>query len=164
MRLLLAASMWAVTVTAALAQREPHIVVPGKAGVPVYINGMDASWGIVEGDFGLDRPNQANPIVVWRPALIPVPDGAPEGYYPADGRRPGYGRLEIVPPPNRRLPPPAPTYYRYWSSQSAPLPATDYQSTPPMPPMIVEPNVNVGRQRGGGSDQGDRQGDDRRSR
>jgi len=160
MRLLLAASFWAVTVTAAFAQREPQIVVPGKPGVPVYINGIDASWGVVEGEFGLDRPNQVHPTVIWRPALIPGPDGAPEGYYPADGRRPGYGRLEIVPPANRRLPPPAPTYYRYWSSQSAPLPATDPASTPQMPPMIVEPNVNVGRQRGGGN----RQGDDRKPR
>jgi hypothetical protein len=160
MRLLLAASFWAVTVTAAFAQREPHIVVPGKAGVPVYINGMDASWGIVEGDFGLDRPNQVNPVVIWQPPLIPVPADEPEGYYPADGRTPGYGRLEIVQPANRRLPPPAPTYYRYWSSQSAPLPATDPQSQQQMPPMIVEPNVNVGRQRG----YGNRQGDDQRPR
>ena len=156
MRLLLAAAFLAVTVTAAFAQREPQIVVPGKAGVPVYINGIDASWGVVEGEFGLDRPNQVNPVVIWRPASIPVPYGAP-GYYPADGRRPGYGRLEILPPPNRRLPPPAPTYYRYWSSQSMPLPATDPESTP-QTPIIVEPNVNVGRQRGGHNRQHDDRG------
>ena len=40
----------------ALAQRAPEIVIPGKPGIPVYINGIDASWGVVEGDFGLDRP------------------------------------------------------------------------------------------------------------
>jgi len=154
MRFFLAASLWAVTVTAAYAQREPQIVVPGKPGVPVYINGIDASWGIVEGEFGLDRPNQVAPTVIWRPGLIAVPYGAP-GYYPANGRRPGYGRLEITPPANRRLPPPAPTFYRYWSSESAPLPATDPASQQPMPPIIVEPNVNFGRQRGGGNRPGD---------
>ncbi|MFZ3352869.1 MAG: hypothetical protein WA268_18615 [Xanthobacteraceae bacterium] len=149
MRLLFAAVLLAVSATAAFAQREPQIVVPGKPGVPVYINGIDASWGIVEGEFGLDRPNQVSPTVIWRPALIPAPYGVP-GYYPADGRRPGYGRLEITPPANRRLPPPAPSFYRYWSSESAPTPATDPQSIQSMP-MIVEPNVNVGRQRGGGN-------------
>jgi hypothetical protein len=149
MRLLFAAVLLFVTATAAFAQREPEIVVPGKAGVPVYINGIDASWGIVEGEFGLDRPNQIAPTVIWRPALIPQPYGVP-GYYPADDRRPGYGRLEIAPPANRRLPPPAPTFYRYWSSESAATPATDPQSIQPMP-MIVEPNVNLGRQYGGGN-------------
>ncbi len=154
MRLTFAAVLWAVTATAAFAQREPQIVVPGKPGVPVYINGIDASWGIVEGEFGLDRPNQVAPTVIWRPYLFAAPYGV-SGYYPSDGRRPGYGRLEITPPPNRRLPPPAPTFYRYWSSESAPLPATDYSSTPPTPPMIVEPNVNFGRPFGGRNRQGD---------
>jgi hypothetical protein len=154
MRLPFAALLLAVTAPAALAQREPQIVVPGKPGVPVYINGIDASWGIVEGEFGLDRPNQVAPTVIWRPYVIPSPYGVP-GYYPAEGRRPGYGRLEIAPPANRRLPPPAPTFYRYWSSESAPTSATDTQSTPPMPPMIVEPTVNFGRQREGGNYQGD---------
>ena len=116
MRLPLAALLLAVSATAAFAQREPQIIVPGKPGVPVYINGIESSWGIVEGEFGLDRPNQVAPTVIWRPYLNPVPYGVP-GYYPADGRRPGYGRLEITPPANRRLPPPAPTFYRYWSSE-----------------------------------------------
>ena len=85
--------------------------------------------------------------MIWRPYLNPVPYGVP-GYYPADGRRPGYGRLEITPPANRRLPPPAPTFYRYWSSELALTPATDPQSIQ-QTPMIVEPNVNFGPQRGG---------------
>lgn len=152
MRLFFTALLLTVTTTAAFAQREPQIVVPGKAGVPVYINGLDASWGIVEGEFGLDRPNQVAPVVIWRPYLIPEPYSV-RGYYPRDGRRPGYGRLEIVPPANRRLPPPAPTFYRYWSSESAPTPATDPNSVSQMP-MIVEPNVNFGRQRGSGNFQG----------
>ncbi len=54
----------AVTASPALAQRAPEIVIPGKPGVPVYINGIDASWGVVEGDFGLDRPGSVAPTVI----------------------------------------------------------------------------------------------------
>src|ERR1700744_5237598 len=132
MRFAYAILLMAVTASPAFAQRAPQIVIPGKPGVPVYINGIDASWGIVEGQFGLDWPNQGAPTVIWRPYINGVPYGPP-GYSPADDRRPGYGRLEIAPPANRRLPPPAPTFYRYWSSESAPTPATDPQSISPMP-------------------------------
>lgn len=110
----------------ALAQRAPEIVIPGKPGVPVYINGIDASWGVVEGDFGLDRPGMVTPTVVWRPLLVDAPSRAALGYHPATGKRPGYGRLEVVPPPDRPLPPPAPTYYRSWSSGSGAGPVTEY--------------------------------------
>jgi len=58
---------------ACLAQREPEIVIPGKAGVPVYINGIDASWGIVEGEFGLDRPGLVAPRVTYRPLIVLYP-------------------------------------------------------------------------------------------
>ena len=115
----------AVTASRALAQGVPEIVIPGKPGVPVYINGIDASWGIVEGQFGLDRPGAMTPTVIYRPVVVSVPARVPS-YYPENGTRPGYGRLEIVPPADRVLPPPAPTYYRNWSSGSAPGPATDY--------------------------------------
>ena len=125
MRCLCAAFALAITASCAFAQRAPVIVVPGRPGVPVYIHGIDASWGIVEGEFGLDRPNMATETVIWRPypptLVFPTP-----GYYPAEGRRPRVGRLEINPPPNRVLPPPAPTYFRAWSSGSAPYPATEY--------------------------------------
>lgn len=137
MRFLYAALLLAVTTSSALAQREPQIVVPGRPGVPVYINGIDASWGVVEGEFGLDRPNQVAPVVVWRPSLISAPYRVP-AYFPADGRRPRVGRLEIPPPPNRRLPPPAPTYFRTWTSESQPGPVTDY---PQYPPMYVAPQI-----------------------
>jgi hypothetical protein len=137
MRLVGTALLLAVTASPALAQREPEIVIPGKAGVPVYINGIDASFGIVEGEFGLDRHGLMAPTVVYRPLLISNPMQVP-GYYPKNGKRPGYGRLEIIPPPNRRLPPPAPTYYRSWSSSSgASEPVTI------MPPNYPMPNVDV---------------------
>ena len=31
------------------------------------INGIDASWGVVEGEFGLDRPGAVTPTVIYRP-------------------------------------------------------------------------------------------------
>jgi hypothetical protein len=133
MRFLWAGLLLVVTASTAVAQGGPEIVIPGKPGVPVYVNGIDASWGIVEGELGLDRPNESAPTVIWRPYLIPLPYRV-HAYYPADDRRPGYGRLEIVPPPNRRLPPPAPSYYRKWSSESAPGPVTEYPAYAPVAP------------------------------
>ena len=44
MRLVRAILLLAVTASPASAQRGPEIVIPGKPGVPVYINGIDASW------------------------------------------------------------------------------------------------------------------------
>jgi hypothetical protein len=134
MRLVHVVLLIAATASPALAQRAPEIVIPGKPGVPVYINGIDASWGVVEGDFGLDRPGMVTPTVIYRPMTVALPSRVPS-YHPETGRRPGYGRLEIVPPANRPLPPPAPTYYRSWSSGSAPGPVTEYP--PYAPPTIV---------------------------
>jgi hypothetical protein len=150
MRLVGTAVLLAVTASPALAQRSPEIVIPGKPGVPVYINGIDASYGIVEGEFGLDRPGLMAPTVVYRPLLITNPTDVP-GYYPKNGKRPGYGRLEIIPPPNRPLPPPAPTYYRSWSSSSG--------SSGPvtiMPPNYQMPNLDVYAGFGGGGGGGRR--------
>ena len=65
------------------------------------------------------------PTVIYRPVVVSIRQNVP-AYYPKNGKRPGYGRLEIVPPADRPLPPPAPTYYRSWSSGSAPGPVTDY--------------------------------------
>ncbi len=155
MRFVYVLSLLAATTSSALAQREPQFVIPGRPGVPVYINGIDASWGIVEGEFGLDRPNQVAPIVVWRPSLISAPDRVP-AYFPADGRRPRSGRLEIPPPPNRRLPPPAPSYFRSWTSESEPGPVTDY---PQYPPMYVAPQIGgYGQRREGAHPGGEHKG------
>jgi hypothetical protein len=137
------ALLLAVTASPAFAQREPQIVIPGRPDVPVIINGVDASWGMVEGEFGLDRPGVMAPIVIYRPLQVSVPYSGP-GYFPRDNRKPGYGRLEILPPPGAPKPPSAPTYYRSWSSQSAPGPVTDYAPYP-TPPIIYAPNINVDR-------------------
>ncbi len=128
----------------AFAQRIPSVVIPGRPDVPVIINGIDASWSVVEGDYGLDRPIGMVPTVIYRPfaVVVPEPDRGPArrrvygpAYFPSTGERPGYGRLEVVPPPNRPLPPPAESFYQSWSSQSAPGPVTTY---PPFaaPPII----------------------------
>ena len=101
----------------------PVIVIPGKAGVPVIINGYDASYTVVEGDWGLDRPGHVPATIVAGPLVSPQ-QRYYGSYFPAFGRRPGYGRREIEPPANRKLPPPAPTYERFWGAESAPLPAT----------------------------------------
>jgi hypothetical protein len=133
---------------AGAAEFSPVFVVPGKPGVPVVINGWDASYTVVEGDFGLDRPGQVNPVIVGDPLAAPLQPryGA---YYPRAGRRPGYGRLEVEPPPNRRLPPPAQSYHRSWQSGSQALPPT---VDPPAQPADL--SVNIG---GDGDANGDRQ-------
>src|SRR5215212_1934956 len=123
----------------------PAIVIPGKPGVPVIINGYDASYAVVEGDWGLDRPGHVPPTIVSGPLLVPMTEYY-SGYYPAYGRRPGYGRLEIVPPSNRRLPPRAERYYRSWTSQSDPLPV-DLEPVAGQAPVIVAPEINTRERR-----------------
>jgi len=60
MRLLHTALWFAVSISPALAQRAPVIVVPGRPDVPVLMYGVDVSWSVIEGEFGLDRPNEVN--------------------------------------------------------------------------------------------------------
>jgi hypothetical protein len=143
MRFVHAAMLLALSASPALAQREPEIVIPGRPDVPVIINGIDASWGVVAGEFGLDRPGMVAPTVIYRPLLVLVPVAVP-GYFPTTGRQPGYGRLEEVPAPDRALPSPAPSYFRSWSSRSAPGPATDYAPYP-SPPVVVTPKFGRDR-------------------
>jgi hypothetical protein len=143
MRLVHAALLVLVSASPVFAQTGPVIVIPGKPGVPVYINGIDASWGVVEGELGLARPGVVTPTVTYRPVVASYPVDA-QGYFPSTGKRPGYGRLEVEPPPNRPLPPEAPTYFRSWSSQSAPGPVTDYA---PYPPMAIGVSPQFGRRK-----------------
>ena len=74
-----------VRVAPGVAQRVPSIVIPGRPDVPVIINGMDASWSVVEGDYGLDRPIGMVPTVIYRPyaVVVPGPDAAPPGAEPS---------------------------------------------------------------------------------
>ena len=125
---------------AARAQSGPVIVIPGHPGVPVIINGVDASYAVVEGDWGLYRPGQVSPTVIYGPVAIPGSAGT--AYYPFTGHRPRRGRYEVWPPANRKLPPPAPSFHRFWSSQSdMSTPATEY---PPFNPPAVIPAPDSG--------------------
>ena len=133
--------------TSTQAYDAPAIVIPGKRGVPVIINGYDASYCVVESDWGLARPGHVTPNIIVCPLIVPG-RGAAGSYYPTRGRRPGYGRMEVEPPANRRLPPPAPSYRREWSSESDALPAS---LDPPaeLPPLLVAPERDWRRRRFG---------------
>jgi hypothetical protein len=116
------------------------IVIPGRAGVPIIINGVDASWAVVESDWGLAKNVHIQPTVYGGRTVDP---GPPVGhYYPSAGHMPGYGRLEIQPPANRRLPPRAESFHQSWSVQSAPQPAQNDVPTNP-PAVIVAPEIGA---------------------
>ena len=95
-----------------------NIVIPGRPGVPIIINGVDASYRVIEGDRGLSRDVHVQPTVYGGRYIDPVPKVG--HYYPSAGRQPGYGRLEIEPPKNRKLPKPAESYHDSWSAASPP--------------------------------------------
>jgi hypothetical protein len=109
------------------------IVIPGRPGVPIIINGVDASYRVVEGDWGLQRGIHVQPTVYGGRYVDPLPHVG--HYYPGSSQLPGYGRLEIEPPANRKLPRPAESFHQSWSAQSAP-PAV--QAPVPMdPPQVI---------------------------
>jgi hypothetical protein len=117
------------------------IVIPGRPGVPIIIDGIDASYAAVEGVWGLGKGGQVQPTVYGGRYIDPEPQVG--HYYPSAGHQPGYGRLEIQPPANRKLPQPAASYHQSWSAQSTPqLPQADVPFYPP--PVIVAPQVDVG--------------------
>jgi hypothetical protein len=112
------------------------IVIPGRPGVPIIINSIDASYAVVEGEWGLAKSEQVQPTVYGGRYVDPVPNVG--HYYPSLGHRPGYGRLEIEPPANRKLPQPAESYHQSWSAQSTPQPAQPEVPFYP-PPVILAP-------------------------
>src|ERR1700730_9734097 len=94
MRVLVTLAVLAGTAGMALAESNgPVIAIPGRPGVPVIINGVDASYAVVEGDWGLDKGVHVQPTVYGGRPVEPLP---PVGhYYPSSGHLPGYGRLGI---------------------------------------------------------------------
>ena len=133
MRIGVILAFFIATNSAAFAGGGFEIVIPGRPGVPVIINGVDASYAVVEGDWWLGKGTHVEPTVYGGRYIDPVPRVG--HYYPSAGRMPGYGRLEIEPPANRKLPQPAESYHQSWSSQSAPLPAQS--NVPVNPPEII---------------------------
>lgn len=133
MRAGLALAILIGTTPAALAGGGFDIVIPGRPGVPIIINGIDASYAVVEGEWGLGRGEQVQPTIYGGRYVDLGPKVG--HYYPSAGRVPGYGRLEIEPPANRELPRRAPRFHHSWSAQSAPLPAQI--EVPYDPPAII---------------------------
>ena len=116
------------------AQTGPVIVIPGKAGVPVTINGVIVDGAVVYGDWGLARPGHGE-IVIEGPVGF-TSNFDSRGYYPATGHRPRYGRLEVEPAPRARA---DTSYYRNWSIESDfRRPVTEYPPFDP-PPVILAP-------------------------
>ena len=142
MRVAMAFLISVSSVGTAMADTGPVIAIPGRPGVPVMINGRDASYGVVEGDWGLAKNVHVQPTVYggWDRYIGPEVGR----YYPRSGRTPGYGRYEIEPSANRALPQPAESYYRSWTAQSAP---PVQQKIPVNPPdVIVAPQFGGGLQ------------------
>jgi len=121
--------------TAARAQTGPVVVVSGKAGVPVTINGVIVDGAVVYGDWGLARPGHGE-ILIEGPVAYLMPWDQ-RGYYPATGRAPRYGRLEIEPKTKRLR---ANTnFHREWSIESEfHKPITEYPPFNP-PPVVMAP-------------------------
>jgi hypothetical protein len=120
------------TSTAWAGSSSPVIVIPGRPGVPIIINGVDASYAVVEGDWGLGKGIHVQPTVYGgRPVIEPTVGH----YYPSSGREPGYGRLEIEPAGKPR---PAESFHESWSVESQPQPPQPEVPLYP-PPVITAP-------------------------
>jgi hypothetical protein len=128
---------------AARADNGPVIVIPTRPGVPVIINGVDASYAIVEGDWGLSRPGHGSITIIGG---APVYDPGYRRAYPRYGYPPPRGRHEIEFGPDRPLPESAESYSRYWSTHPEPpmnygvrrvRPAGDSM----LPPTITDPET-----------------------
>jgi hypothetical protein len=139
MRLKLALAILLGMSSAALAEGF-EIVIPGRPGVPIIVNGIDVSYAVLEGDYGLGKGVNNQPTIYGGRLVAPPEVGH---YYPSQGLKPAYGRLEIEPPPNRKLPKPAESYHQFWGAQSAPNPPTlpNPQAEVPIypPPVIMAP-------------------------
>lgn len=119
--------------SASLASEGFDIAIPPRAGVPVIINRIDASYTVVEGTFGLGKGNYIAPTIYGGRPLPAEPHVG--HYYPTLGATPGYGRMEIEPPADRKLPKPAESYSRSWGAESQMQPAQP--EVPMYPPAVI---------------------------
>ena len=144
MRLSAALAILIVMTSAALAGDGFEVVIPARPGVPIIENGIDISYAVVEGDFGLGKGWQHQPTIFGGRYIDPTPNVG--HYYPSlgHGEKPGYGRLEIEPPANRKLPQPAESYHQSWSAHSGPQRAEPEVPFYP-PPAILAPRGGQGR-------------------
>lgn len=116
----------------------PVIVIPSRPGIPIIINGRDASYAVVEGDWGLSRPGAVPVTVIGGSPVLPNEVyRRRNSYIPKYGRAPERGRNEVEPAADRALPEPAESFSRSWSTSSdttAPVTITD--------PATFSNNVN----------------------
>jgi hypothetical protein len=120
---------------AAAADATTILVVPGRPGVPVMSFGQDLSWAVVEGEMGLDRPGSPVTVIPGRPPAYW--SARPSGYFPSTGQAPRSGRVEVEPPANRQLPPPAESFHQQWGAESAATPVT-VPAPYGTPPVIID--------------------------
>ncbi|MGJ4945499.1 hypothetical protein ACQR1W_33395 [Bradyrhizobium sp. HKCCYLS1011] len=133
MRFATALAILVGTASASFASEGFEIVIPMRPGVPVIINGIDASYAVVEGQFGLGRGYQMQPTIYGGRYIDAEPNVG--HYYPSLGVKPGYGRMEIEPPADRKLPRPAESYHRSWGAESMMQPAQP--QVPMYPPEVI---------------------------
>ena len=139
MRLTLTFAAMIAMTSVALAGEGFERVIPGRPGVPVLMNGIDISYAIVEGDFGLGKGVHNEPRVFGGRVIDLEPNVG--HYYPSAGLTPGYGRMEIEPPANRKLPRPAETYYQQWGAQSAMQPMLSHDNIGRKAPPQAHPRL-----------------------
>ena len=145
MRLRAVLAILIATTAAAFAGEGFDLVIPGRPGVPIIQNSIDISYAVVEGDFGLGKGVHNQPTIFGGRYIDPTPYVG--HYYPSlgHGAKPGYGRLEIEPPANRKLPQPAESYHQSWSAGSQ-LPQRAQPQVPLYPPpVILAPRAGEGR-------------------
>ena len=126
---------------AARADSAPVIAVPGHLGVPVIIDGIDATGAEVFGDWGLSRPGHGSLIIEGG---TPMPlQRPPPRYFPTSSTDsdPGARQPKATPSPSRATPPPArprasTDFHQSWSAGSSPTPMG-------VGPAIVVPPATV---------------------
>jgi hypothetical protein len=112
---------------AAHADSAPVIAIPGHLGVPVIINGIDATGAEVFGDWGLSRPGHGSVIIEGG---TPMPLRRPPlRYFPTSSTvsDPGARQPKATPSPSRATSPPArpgasTDFHQSWSAGSDPAP------------------------------------------
>ncbi len=87
MRAAIALAILIGTTATAFAGGGFEIVIPGRPGVPIIINGVDASYAVVEGDWGLGKGGQVQTKVYGGRYVDPVPNVG--HYYPSGGLHAG---------------------------------------------------------------------------
>src|SRR6266704_2378201 len=109
------AFLLATGVAAVASDTEAVVVVPSRPGVPIIINGREVSYAMLEGDWGLAKG------VHYQPTIYP-------------------SNWQPIETPPQRLPQ-AESYYRSWSAESQPTPASPPNVAVPFdpPPIIVAP-------------------------